>query len=64
MILVVHPKYGSRILIFYPSRIPDPVVKKARDPGSGAGALVKTSNRHLRSDHIRHRATGIRRTFR
>jgi hypothetical protein len=34
MILVVHP--GSRILIFYPSRIPDPVVKKAPDPGSGS----------------------------
>jgi hypothetical protein len=32
MIRVVHP--GSRILTFYPSRISDPGVKKAPDPGS------------------------------
>ncbi len=31
MIRDVRP--GSRILIFYPSRIPDPGVKKAPDPG-------------------------------
>jgi hypothetical protein len=32
----VHPGSGSRIqiLTFYPSRIPDPGVKKALDPGS------------------------------
>ncbi len=36
MIWDVHPGSGSRIriLIFYPSRIPDPGVKKALDPGS------------------------------
>ncbi len=35
MIRVVHPRSGSRIriLIFYPSRITDPGVKKAPDPG-------------------------------
>ncbi len=35
MILVVHPGSRIRILTFYPSRIPDPGVKKAPDPGSG-----------------------------
>jgi hypothetical protein len=34
MIGVVHPGYQIRILTFYPSRIPDPGVKKAQDPGS------------------------------
>ncbi len=36
MIRVIHPGSGSRIriLIFYPSRMPDPGVKKAPDPGS------------------------------
>ncbi len=38
MIRVVHP--GLRVLIFYPSRIPDPGVKKAADPGSGSATLV------------------------
>jgi hypothetical protein len=38
MIRVVHP--GSRILTFYPSRIPDPEVKKAPDPGSGPATGV------------------------
>ena len=32
-IWVVHPR--TLILIFYPSRIPDPGIKKAPDPGSG-----------------------------
>jgi hypothetical protein len=42
MIRVVHP--GSRILMltFYPSRIPDPGVKKAPDPGSGSTILHNT----------------------
>jgi hypothetical protein len=31
---------GSRILTFYPSRIPDPGVKKAPDPGYGSATLV------------------------
>jgi hypothetical protein len=30
----VYPGSEIRILIFYPSRIPDPGVKKALDPGS------------------------------
>jgi hypothetical protein len=36
MIRVVHPGSGSRIRImtFHPSRIPDPGVKRAPDPGS------------------------------
>jgi hypothetical protein len=36
MIRVIHPSSGSRIsiLTFYPSRIQDPGVKKAPDPGS------------------------------
>jgi hypothetical protein len=33
------PGSGIRILIFYPSRIPDPGVKKAPDPGSGSVTL-------------------------
>ncbi len=37
MIRVVHP--GSRMLTFYPSRIPGPEVKKAPDPGSGSAKL-------------------------
>jgi hypothetical protein len=32
MVRVVHP--GYQILTFYPTRIPDPGVKKALDPGS------------------------------
>ncbi len=32
-IRVVHPGSGSRILIFCPSRIPDPGFKKAPNPG-------------------------------
>jgi hypothetical protein len=34
MIRVVHPGSWIRMLTFYPSRIPDPGVKKAPDPGS------------------------------
>jgi hypothetical protein len=34
------PKYQIQILIFYPSRIPDPGVKKAPDPRSGSAILV------------------------
>jgi hypothetical protein len=36
MIRVVHPGSG----FFYPSRIPDPGVKKAQDPGSGSATLA------------------------
>ncbi len=32
-----------RILTFYPSRIPDPGVKKASDPGSGSATLLSGS---------------------
>jgi tankyrase len=37
-----HPGSGSRIriLIFYSSRIPDPVVKKAPDPGSATQKIT------------------------
>ncbi len=34
IIRVFHPRSRIRILTFYPSRIPDPGVKKAPDPGS------------------------------
>jgi hypothetical protein len=34
MIRDVHPGSRFRILIFHPSRIPDPEVKQALDPGS------------------------------
>jgi hypothetical protein len=34
-----NPGCSSRILTFYPSRIPDPGVKKAPDPGSGSAKL-------------------------
>ncbi len=37
------PGYSSRIriLIFFPSRIPDPGIKKAPDPASGSTTLQK-----------------------
>jgi hypothetical protein len=42
MIIVVHPGSASQIQIqiFYPTRIPAPVVKKAPDPGSGSATLT------------------------
>jgi hypothetical protein len=40
MILVVHTWSQIRILTFYPSRIPDPGVKKALDPGSGSATPI------------------------
>ncbi len=38
------PGYSFRIPVpsFYPSRIPDPGVKKAPDPGSGSATLLET----------------------
>jgi hypothetical protein len=36
-----------RILTFYPSRIPDPGVKKAPDPGSGSATLVPNHHNHV-----------------
>ncbi len=39
MIRVFHPGSRIRMLIFYPSQIPDPGVKKAPDPGSGSATL-------------------------
>jgi hypothetical protein len=40
MIRVVHPGSRIRMLTFYPSRIPDPGVKKEPDPGSGSATLL------------------------
>jgi hypothetical protein len=40
MVRVVHPGSRIRMLTFYPSRIPDPGVKKAPDPGSGSATLI------------------------
>ncbi len=44
---IPEPEPGSgtkiRILIFYPSRIPDPGVKKAPDPGSDSATLLLKS---------------------
>ncbi len=34
------PGCSSRIRTFYPTRIPDPAVKKAPDPGSGSATLL------------------------
>jgi hypothetical protein len=42
MIRVFHPGFRIRALTFYPSRIPDPGVKKAPDPGSGSATLPVT----------------------
>jgi hypothetical protein len=44
------PGSGIRILIFYlPIRIPDPVVKKSPDPGSGSATLLgKAEGSHVR----------------
>jgi hypothetical protein len=39
MIRVAHPGSRIRMLTFYPSRIPDPGVRKAPDPGSGSATL-------------------------
>jgi hypothetical protein len=39
MIRDVHPGSRFRILIIHPSRIPDPEVKQAPDPGSGSSTL-------------------------
>jgi hypothetical protein len=45
MIWVVHPGSRIRMLTFYPSRIPDPGVKKAPDPGSRIrNTEIKTGN--------------------
>jgi hypothetical protein len=53
MIWDVHP--GSRMLILFPSRIPDPGVKRAHktldlgsDLGSGSATLIKRLNYGLR----------------
>jgi hypothetical protein len=48
MIRDVHPGSRIRILIFYPSRIPDPGVKKA--PDSESGSLTLDPNPALHSD--------------
>jgi hypothetical protein len=32
--------WDETMLTFYPSRIPDPGVKKAPDPGSGSATLI------------------------
>jgi hypothetical protein len=40
MILVVYPGSLIRIMTFNPSPIPDPMIKKAPDPGSGSPTLV------------------------
>jgi hypothetical protein len=40
MIRVVHPGSRIRILTFYPSRIPDPGVKRALGLGSGSATLL------------------------
>ncbi len=39
-LLIPAPDPRIRIRIFYPSRIPDPEVKKAPDPGSGSATLL------------------------
>ncbi len=41
------PGCSSRIRIFYPSKIPDPGVKKAPDPESGSTTLILGAVPHL-----------------
>ncbi len=43
MIREVHPGSGSLFFSFYPSRIPDPGVKKAPDPGSATQIPVPSN---------------------
>jgi hypothetical protein len=43
MIRVVHPGSRIRMLTFYPSRIPDPGVKKAPDPGPGSRIRIRNT---------------------
>ncbi len=43
MIRDVHPGSRIRNLIFYPSRGPDPGVKKAPDPGSRSATLLSVN---------------------
>ncbi len=40
MIRDVHPRSRNHIFIFYPSRNPDPGVKKASDPGSATLLII------------------------
>ncbi len=51
--------HGSRIriLIFYPSRIPDPEVRKALDPGSRSVTLQKRSEKEKNTGDFRTRKT-------
>jgi hypothetical protein len=53
MIRVVHPGSRIRMLTFYPSRIPDPGVKKAPDPGSGS-ATLRSSPSSTRAPRDKH----------
>jgi hypothetical protein len=56
MIRDVHPGSRVRILIFYPSRIPDPGVKKAPDPRSAT--LVQSLLNVSTSVYISYRYSG------
>ncbi len=47
MIRVLHPGSRIRMLTFYPSRIPDPGVKKAPDPGSRIGIRNNEVNKEF-----------------
>jgi hypothetical protein len=49
MIRVVHTGFVS---CFYPSRIPDPGVKKALDPGSGSATLKKYALKNYKSNEV------------
>ncbi len=49
MIRVVHPGSGSRILIFYPSRIPDPGGQK------GTGSQIRNTDLEVSPDLLLNR---------
>jgi hypothetical protein len=51
----VHPGPWIHILIFYPSRIPDPGVKKAQDPESGSATLLFIKSPIFKKKYIQYR---------
>jgi hypothetical protein len=51
-LFIPDPGYQIRMLTFYPSRILDPGVKKAPDPGSGSATLLVKRNREAQNIRI------------
>jgi hypothetical protein len=53
-----HPGSRIRMLTFYPSRIPDPGVKKSPDPGFGSATLILTVHRETLTQYITFKTGG------